>query len=72
LELEFMPRYPGGMATLAIDGQIQWTLQADDKVLVEACDLPLQLVTGVQPHYFERLRQKLSWSGDFNSPDPQD
>jgi NAD+ kinase len=69
LQMEYMPRYPGGMATLAIDGQIQWTLEADDKVLVEASELPLQLVTSIKPRYFERLRQKLSWSGDFGTQD---
>jgi NAD+ kinase len=64
LTMEYVPRHAGGMATLAIDGQIQWTLQADDKILVEACDLPLKMVTNSHPRYFERLRQQLSWSGD--------
>jgi NAD+ kinase len=69
LVLEFVPRYAGDMATLSIDGQLQWTLHADDKVVVEGCDLPLKMIFGREPRYFGRLRQKLGLNDHLDQPE---
>lgn len=66
LVMEYVPRQAGVMATLAIDGQIEWTLQADDTIMIEADETPLRMVMRHDHSYFQRLRRKLSWSESFD------
>ena len=64
--LEFDPHHGRRDALLLIDGQERWPISEGDKVCLSTEPTPLRLIVDAKTPYFERLRQKLSWSGELH------
>ena len=70
VQMRFVPHQGRNQAAVLLDGQVEWLIEAEDRIHIEPAPEPLRLTVMEDFEYFSRLRQKLSWSGD--APDIRD
>jgi NAD+ kinase len=67
-EVHVRPIIEGNDVFVTFDGQTGYPLQPDDLVSVRRAPRPLRIVKSATRTYFEILREKLKWGGDFVNP----
>ena len=62
-ELTFIPQFknPADRAAISLDGQENFVLQNNDRVIVRRANVQAQLITPKNFDFFNRLHQKLEW-----------
>jgi NAD+ kinase len=60
IEIALVPPYPGGVV-LTIDGQMNFPLEQDDRVLIARSPSNFYLVEAGQRSFFRILHEKLVW-----------
>jgi NAD+ kinase len=64
---EMVVPQPHEGTSVVVDGQVACVLQANDRVQIRRADASFQLVQTQGRGYYKTLRDKLGWSGGFNS-----
>src|SRR3954470_1097893 len=67
-EVHVRPMMEGAEVFVTFDGQAGFPLQPGDLVSVRRAARPLRIVKSATRSYFEILREKLKWGGDFVNP----
>ncbi|MGI9516601.1 MAG: NAD(+)/NADH kinase [Pirellulaceae bacterium] len=62
---ELVVQKPNDSASAVLDGQVLTTLQSSDRVVVQQAEASFQLIEISGQGYYQTLREKLGWRGDF-------
>ena len=63
---ELVVQRPNPSTSAVLDGQVLTTLESSDRVVVEQAEPSFQLIEISGQGYYQTLREKLGWRGDFH------